>query len=70
MHPYLLLSLFARWGGEEFIILLPRTDIKTAYLKAQELRKMTELYISKKLPTITIKYETTLLGSYIALRSG
>jgi len=31
---------FARWGGEEFVILLPDTDLEGGYLFAQKLRKL------------------------------
>ena len=31
-------DLFARWGGEEFMILLPRTDLEEALRLAEELR--------------------------------
>lgn len=47
-------DVFARWGGEEFIILLPRTNINDAYAKAEELRKDVESYIDKELPPVTI----------------
>lgn len=47
-------DIFARWGGEEFIILLPRTNINDAYAKAEELRKDIESYIDKELPPVTI----------------
>jgi diguanylate cyclase (GGDEF)-like protein len=30
---------FARWGGEEFIALLPRTDIEGAYKTAERIRR-------------------------------
>lgn len=33
-------DVFARWGGEEFVILLPETDLEGAYLFAQKLRKL------------------------------
>ena len=47
-------DIFARWGGEEFIILLPRTGITDAYNKAQEIRMMVESHIEKELPKITV----------------
>ena len=33
-------EIFARWGGEEFVILLPKTDLKGAYFFAEELRQL------------------------------
>ncbi len=47
-------DVFARWGGEEFIIMLPRTDIDSAYKKAQEIRKSIESFKDKDLPSVTI----------------
>jgi len=35
-------DLFARWGGEEFALLLPDTDIEGARVLAENLRKMIE----------------------------
>ncbi|MCS7231449.1 MAG: GGDEF domain-containing protein [Elusimicrobiota bacterium] len=35
-------GLISRWGGEEFLILLPYTDKKTAHKIAEELRKKVE----------------------------
>jgi diguanylate cyclase (GGDEF)-like protein len=32
-------DIFARWGGEEFIILLPDTDLAEAVAIAEQLRK-------------------------------
>jgi len=49
----------ARWGGEEFIILLPRTDIDAAYAKAKELREIVEAHSDKELPKITISLGVT-----------
>ncbi|MDD2780204.1 diguanylate cyclase [Sulfuricurvum sp.] len=37
-------DLFCRWGGEEFIIILDQTDIKTAYLIAEKLRNLVQEY--------------------------
>ncbi|RXJ66387.1 hypothetical protein CRV08_12980 [Halarcobacter ebronensis] len=56
-------DIFARWGGEEFIILLPRTDIDTAYIKAQELRTMVELHIDQELPPLTISIGVTEMNN-------
>lgn len=52
-------DVFARWGGEEFIILLPRTNIESAYRKAEELRQTIEAYTDKNLPRITISLGVT-----------
>jgi len=55
-------DIFARWGGEEFIILLPRTKIDTAYSKAQEIRALVESYRNKELPFVTISIGVTELN--------
>ncbi len=34
------IDILARWGGEEFVILLPETSIENAYLVANELRQL------------------------------
>jgi len=52
-------DIFARWGGEEFIILLPRTEIEAAYIKAQEIRALIEAHVAKELPSITISIGVT-----------
>ncbi|WP_373034574.1 diguanylate cyclase [Sulfurimonas sp.] len=56
-------DIFARWGGEEFIILLPRTDVNGAYIKAEVLRKSIESYVNKKLPSVTISAGVTEVNS-------
>jgi len=35
-------DILARWGGEEFVILLPHTSLKNAFLLAEKLRKIIE----------------------------
>ena len=51
-------DIFARWGGEEFLILLPRTDKATAYNKAQELRKIIQDY-QGEIPQFTASFGIT-----------
>ncbi|MDA7816799.1 GGDEF domain-containing protein [Sulfurimonas sp.] len=62
-------DIFARWGGEEFIILLPRTDINGAYIKAQELRQSIESYVNKELPPITISAGVTQVNNSDSINS-
>ena len=38
-------DIFARWGGEEFVQILPNTDIKGAMKVAQNLRKIVQEHI-------------------------
>ncbi|MFT5661815.1 MAG: two-component system cell cycle response regulator [Sulfurimonas sp.] len=52
-------DIFARWGGEEFMILLPRTNIDTAYDKAEELRGLIENYKDTGIPKITVSFGVT-----------
>ena len=52
-------DIFARWGGEEFMILLPRTDVDNAYHKAQELRRVVEKYSDDVIPKITVSFGVT-----------
>ena len=35
-------DIFARWGGEEFVILMPYNNLQTAYEQAERLRKRVE----------------------------
>ena len=52
-------DVFARWGGEEFVILLPRTNVDVAYNKAQELRQLIEQYHDDTIPSITVSLGIT-----------
>ena len=54
-------DVFARWGGEEFMILLPRTEINDAYAKAEELRSLIEKYSDNTIPNITASFGLTKL---------
>ena len=36
-------DIIARWGGEEFIILLPKTELKQAYKVAEKIRRIVEM---------------------------
>ena len=38
-------DIFARWGGEEFVILAPSTEINGAYNLAENLRKLVQSYV-------------------------
>ncbi|ABR30683.1 GGDEF domain-containing protein [Thermosipho melanesiensis] len=35
-------DIISRWGGEEFLILLPQTDIEEAYKVAEKIRNFVE----------------------------
>ncbi len=49
-------DIFARWGGEEFVVLLPNTDVDGAYLFAQKLRKTIEENDFKDTEKITASF--------------
>ncbi|MDD5160583.1 MAG: sensor domain-containing diguanylate cyclase [Sulfuricurvum sp.] len=38
-------DIFARWGGEEFVILTPSTELNGAYNLAENLRKLVQSYV-------------------------
>ena len=47
-------DLIGRWGGEEFIIILPNTPVEEAYKKAEKIRIKTEEKLDIKSHTVTI----------------
>jgi len=51
-------DIFARWGGEEFMILLPRTNVDIAYQKAEELRKIIDNH-KNEIPHFTVSFGVT-----------
>jgi polar amino acid transport system substrate-binding protein len=52
-------DIFGRWGGEEFMLVLPETDIKRAELIAQTLREEIEKYYFEKVGHITCSFGVT-----------
>ncbi len=47
-------DLLARWGGEEFMILMPQTALKSAFDLAECLRKNIEKYEFSKVGKVTV----------------
>ena len=56
-------DIFARWGGEEFLILLPRTDADTAYEKAECIRELIDNH-KNEIPHFTVSFGVTEIKSY------
>lgn len=54
-------DFFGRWGGEEFIIILPETTIEKAQVFAEHIRKLVESYNFTKVGSITISLGVTQL---------
>jgi diguanylate cyclase (GGDEF)-like protein len=52
-------DIFARWGGEEFILLLPETDIQTALRTAEKLRKKTREFDFSYIEMMTASFGVT-----------
>ena len=52
-------DIFSRWGGEEFLILLPRTKLEDAYNKANQLRQALEEYKDDEIPKFTASFGVT-----------
>jgi len=46
-------DLFARWGGEEFIIMLPQTNINDGYKLAEKIRKIISTYKFEHIESLT-----------------
>ncbi len=47
-------DFFARWGGEEFVLLLEETDLKSAKIVCEKLRVTIQNNKSQNLPAITV----------------
>jgi polar amino acid transport system substrate-binding protein len=52
-------DIFGRWGGEEFLIILPETDIEKATLLAKKLRKEIENHKFEYVDRITCSFGVT-----------
>lgn len=52
-------DVFARWGGEEFVLLMSETSLNTAQLVCESLRKKIEDMSHKNLPKITASFGLT-----------
>ena len=50
---------FARWGGEEFVLLLPETGFETAMQIAEKIRQETENFLFSDTCTITASFGVT-----------
>jgi len=49
-------DILARWGGEEFAILMPETDITGAFIVAEKIRIALEQYIHKTAGIVTASF--------------
>lgn len=49
-------DIFARWGGEEFMILLPHANIELAKRKAEDLRKTVDELHVEELPHVSASF--------------
>ncbi len=52
-------DIFARWGGEEFIILIPKTTKENTIQKAENIRKSIEIHPFEKVGKITASFGIT-----------
>lgn len=52
---------FSRWGGEEFIILLPETELKEAFVLSEHIRQQVEKQTFSQVNHITVSFGVTQL---------
>ncbi len=65
-------DIIGRWGGEEFLILLPETSIDGAFIVAEKIRKEIMKYNFKyedKLLSITMTFGISTYNSFIGLKN-
>ena len=53
------IDIFCRWGGEEFIILMPNTDSGKGFMVAEEFRKMIGACKMKGIDSVTASFGVT-----------
>ncbi|MCL2101027.1 MAG: diguanylate cyclase [Fibromonadales bacterium] len=60
----------ARWGGEEFVIMLPNTNLRGAIMHSEEIRKSVEKMVVPNLPgaTISIGVASTIPSSSTSMQ--
>ncbi|MBZ0157785.1 MAG: diguanylate cyclase [Alphaproteobacteria bacterium] len=49
-------DFFGRWGGEEFMVLLPETSLEDAVIVAEKLRKLLENHSFSPVPRVTASF--------------
>ncbi|HIP60683.1 MAG TPA: GGDEF domain-containing protein [Campylobacterales bacterium] len=52
-------DIFARWGGEEFVIILPQTDIKETQKIVENLRTLIETCLHESAGKVTASFGIT-----------
>lgn len=57
-------DIFARWGGEEFVLLLPRTNLNGAIHLAENLRRLVEVHNFSHTNKVTASFGIAELESY------
>ena len=62
-------DVFIRWGGEEFLILCPKTNLDSAYKLAERFRESIEKHQFKKLIRVTASFGVIELNHHESLRS-
>jgi|GEM_PF-3384306 len=53
------MDMFVRWGGEEFIILAPETDLPSMVQLSEKLRNLIQVHQSPRTPSITASFGVT-----------
>jgi diguanylate cyclase (GGDEF)-like protein len=54
-----VVDVSARWGGEEFMVLMPQSDLQAARITAEKLRHAIEVHPFDKVGTVTVSFGVT-----------